>query len=105
MDDSSGLPSGVMVTIADGNLVPVSFEELADPQTKRTRIRQVDVESYAYQVARAYQIRLERADLENQVMLNQLAAVAKMPPAEFHQRYLQAATRLPDDTRETEGEE
>jgi 6-phosphofructokinase len=87
---------GVMVTLVSGNLVPMDFHEMIDPQTNRTRIRLVDLQSVSYRVARAYQIRLERADLDNPEMLARIAREAKMTPDQFRQRYLHAATRLVD---------
>lgn len=87
LDQSSDLPPGVMVTIQDSNLVPVPFEDLVDPKTNRTRIRQVILSSYTYHVARAYMIRLEMEDFENTEMLNALAWEAGMTPEQFRERY------------------
>ena len=87
LDTDRDLPNGVMVTLQAGNLVPMSFDEMVDPATNRTRIRQVDLTSYTYKVARAYMIRLERHDFESATMLAALAAEAKMSPQEFRQRY------------------
>ena len=78
---------GVMVTLQNGNLVPVPFENMIDPKTNRTRIRQVDLASYSYTVARAYMIRLEKEDFESPTMLAALAAEAKMTPRAFRERY------------------
>ena len=83
---------GVMVTLQDGNLVPVFFEDMVDPATRRTRIRTVDVDSYSYLVARAYMIRLEKDDFENPTQLQRLAAEAKMSVDEFRDRYRRVAT-------------
>ena len=60
----------------------------------RTQVRLVDVTSDEYAVGRAYQIRLERSDLDDQVTLARLVAEAQMSPNEFKTRYLRAATRL-----------
>ena len=87
LDSTRDLPNGVMVTLQAGNLVPVPFEDMIDPQTHRTRVRTVDLSSYSYHVARAYMIRLERADFESPATLTALAAEARMPPHEFRQRY------------------
>lgn len=87
LDSSQDLPTGVMVTLQAGNLVPVPFDDMIDPDTNRTRIRQVDLESYSYSVARAYMIRLERADFESPTMLAALAAEAKLTPDQFRKRY------------------
>ena len=91
-------PPGVMVTLVNGNLAPVDLAEFVDRETNRTQTRLVDVNTYAYQVARAYQIRLERSDLEDPAKLGKLAVEAKMTPEEFRTRYGQAATRLGEQT-------
>jgi len=89
-------PSAVMVSLVNGNLQAIDMHDMIDPQTNRTRIRTVDVQSDVYRVARAYMIRLERADLENPAMLQSLAAQAKLSPEEFCKRFERAATRLID---------
>jgi 6-phosphofructokinase 1 len=94
LDESCDLTDGVMVTIQSSNLVPMKFSEMIDPDTNRTRIRQVDVNSDGYRVARAYMIRLESSDLNNPVMLAKLAAAAKMNEADFKKKFMRAATRL-----------
>ena len=86
--------TGVIAALVNGNLATVDFADIIDPETNRTRIRLVNVNSDEYTVGRAYQIRLERSDLEDPVMLAKLAAAAHMPPAEFRTRYERAATRL-----------
>lgn len=87
LDSARDLPPGVMVTMQDGNLVPMTFEEMVDPKTNRTRIRQVDLDSYSYSVARAYMIRLEESDFESPTMLGALANEARMTPHQFRERY------------------
>ncbi len=83
---------GVMVTLQNGNLVPMFFEDMTDPVTNRTRIRTVDVNSYSYIVARAYMIRLEKSDFENAEQLQKLAAAARMDPEAFRRRYAHVVT-------------
>lgn len=85
---------GAMVTLVNGNLHPIDFHDIIDPVTNRTKVRVVDVTSDEYAVGRAYQIRLERSDLDDPVMLARLATEARMSPTEFNERYLRAATRL-----------
>ncbi len=87
LDSTRDLPAGVMVTLQAGNLVPVQFADMVEPATNRTRIRQVDMNSYSYSVARAYMIRLEKADFESPKMLAALAAEAKMTPQQFRERF------------------
>ncbi len=86
----------VMVTIVNGNVQPIDLHDLIDPRTNRTRTRVVDVNSDSYRVARAYQIRLEKQDLENPDILRRLAAEAQLSPEQFREIYKRAATRLPE---------
>lgn len=83
--------NAVMVSIKDGNLKPIEFHDMVDPETNRTRTRVVNVESDYYRVARAYMIRLEKSDLENPETLARIAAEAKLSPEEFRQRFALAA--------------
>ncbi|MBN2562256.1 MAG: 6-phosphofructokinase [Phycisphaerae bacterium] len=94
LDKSVDLAGGVMVTLQNGNIRPMSFADMIDPTTNRTRIRTVDINSDRYRVARAYMIRLETSDLEDRVMLARLASVAKLSEEEFAKRYRKAATRI-----------
>jgi len=86
--------TGVMVALVNGNLEAVEFKDIIQPDTNRTAVRLVDISSDEYTVGRAYQIRLEKADLENPLMLSKLAGAARMAPEEFKTRYARAATRL-----------
>lgn len=87
LESKMDLPNGVMVTLQDGNLVPIPFASMVDPATNRTAIRRVDMKSYSYTVGRAYMIRLEKSDFATPGMLATLAAEAKMTPPQFRDRY------------------
>lgn len=78
---------GGMVTIQDGELVPVPFDAMIDRATNRTRIRTVNLRSYSYHVARAYMIRLEKCDFESAEAISSLAAQAKLSVDEFRSRF------------------
>lgn len=78
--------SGAMIMLKDGNSIPIKFSDLLDPKTGKTRIRTVDINSDDYLMARRYMIRLEKEDLEGEV-LEKLAATAKMSPADFKNKF------------------
>jgi len=80
-------PGGALVCIDEGRLRYVDFAELMDPNTRRTRVRLVDLNATAYRVARHYMIRLEPEDFEDPAQLAQLAQVARMDPQAFRARY------------------
>ena len=80
--------SGVLITRqTDGSIVPVPFAELADAETGRTRVRRVDVSTDSFASARALQVRVESADLEDPERLAAIAAAANLTPDEARQRY------------------
>jgi ATP-dependent phosphofructokinase / diphosphate-dependent phosphofructokinase len=88
LDDASGAHEvGAMVTIQDGQLVPLRFGTFNDPETGRPRVRTVNVDSESYRVAREYMIRLEREDLDTPTKLRDIASAANMAPQEFADRY------------------
>ena len=79
--------SGVVITFVGGTMVPRPFQDMIDPKTKKMRPRHVDVAGETYEVARRYMIRLEKHDFDSAVRLEQLAAVVKMSPAQFKERF------------------
>jgi len=78
--------SGAMIMLKDGKSIPIKFADLIDPVTKKTRIRTVEIDSDDYHMARRYMIRLEKEDLEGE-MLAKLAAAVKMQPEDFKKRF------------------
>ncbi|MBV8603016.1 MAG: 6-phosphofructokinase [Candidatus Eremiobacteraeota bacterium] len=78
--------SGALIALSGGRMVPVTLEELTDPQTGRIRVRLVDVTTESYEVARKYMIRLEAADLE-EPRLSRLSVQTKLSPQEFATRF------------------
>ena len=63
------------------------FGSFSDPQTGRVRIRQVNVESSSYRVAREYMIRLDRRDLDDPDKLRPIAAAAGLALEAFRDRF------------------
>src|SRR5262249_8006835 len=85
--DGGGADPGAMITIQEDHMVPLPFDALTDPETGKTRVRQVDLSSNSYRVAKEYMIRLEREDLDDPAKLDPIAAAAKVTPAEFRERF------------------
>jgi len=78
--------TGSMITLDEGRLRPVSFVEMTDPATGKTKVRLVDIGSEAYEVGRKYMIRLEKEDFEPRAV-EALAKAAKMTDSEFKKRF------------------
>jgi 6-phosphofructokinase 1 len=93
--DDERIQFGGIVSTDGGSLRTVPFEDMRDPETGRTRVRLVDVNSLHYRVACEYMIRLEQEDLEDSRFLRQLADVAGMTTEEFLKQYAAAARVAP----------
>jgi 6-phosphofructokinase 1 len=78
---------GAIISFVDGRMNPLPFEQMLDPKTGRMQNRRVNVDGEAYECALAYMIRLEREDFEDAKKLGKLAAVIKVTPEEFTQRF------------------
>ncbi len=76
-----------MISVDNGKLHPIPFEDIIDPETKKTAVRYVDIQSDSYIVARSYMVRLEKRDLDDPKLLPRLAAAARMTPKEFVSRF------------------
>jgi 6-phosphofructokinase len=85
--DAGDEDPGAMITIQEDHMVPLPFDALIDPATGKTRVRQVDLSSNSYRVAKEYMIRLEREDLDDPAKLAQIAAAANVTSDEFRERF------------------
>ena len=84
---------GSMITIQEGDMVPLPFGSFSDPETRRVRIRLANCESSSYRVAREYMIRLDPEDLEDPEKLRPIAAASGLTPQAFRDRYAYLAKR------------
>jgi len=82
----------IMVSVQNGQFVPIPFASLVDPATGRTRVRYVDTASLRYRVARRYMTRLTSEDFANAEQLAGLAAATGMTPAAFRGRFERLVT-------------
>ena len=79
--------SGAMVSIQGGRLVPIPFDDLKEPETGKTQVRLVNINSEGFRVARAYMIRLEAEDFAHAAWVDRLADAAHLTPGAFRQRF------------------
>jgi 6-phosphofructokinase len=77
----------VMVSMQGGQVVPIPFTQLLDPQTGRAKIRLVDIHSARYAIARRYMIRLRRDDFDQPSELAKFAATAGVSVEEFRRQF------------------
>ena len=78
---------GAVVSVVGGQLLPLRFEDMINPETQRMRPRVVDTGSVTYECARQYMTRLEPEDFTDAEFLGRLAAVVKLTPEQFRERF------------------
>jgi 6-phosphofructokinase 1 len=76
-----------LISMQQGRFKPVPFHDVMDRETGRMRVRMVDIDSDRYRIAYAYMLRLKRHDFDDGSQLGQLAAAAKMTPAQFRSEF------------------
>jgi 6-phosphofructokinase len=76
-----------MVSVQEGKLVPISFRDIQEPGTGKTRVRMVNTDSEGYRVAREYMIRLEAKDFEDPAWIEKMADAGNLTPEEFRARF------------------
>ena len=91
--------SNAMITMQGGKFVPVPFREILDPDTGRTRIRLVDIQSTRYAIARRYMIRLKLEDFENADELERLAATCGLSVPAFREQFEYLVHLQPEDQK------
>jgi ATP-dependent phosphofructokinase / diphosphate-dependent phosphofructokinase len=78
---------GAIISFVGGRMEPLPFETMLNPVTRRMLPRKVDVDGEAYECARRYMIRLERADFEEPQKLARIAGAAGMGAEQFRSRF------------------
>ncbi len=73
--------------VLNGKLAALPFSQIIDVATGKPFIRQVDIDSDRYKIARSYMIRLRREDLEDPLELDLLAAAANLSQEEFRAQF------------------
>jgi 6-phosphofructokinase 1 len=76
-----------MVSVQEGRLVPIPFQDIQEPGTGKTRVRMVNIDSEGYRVAREYMIRLESKDFDDEAWLEKMAAAGNMTSEEVLKRF------------------
>ena len=75
------------VTIQGTQVVPIPFTEMMDPETGRTEIRKVDLDSFIYRSACKLMIRFMPEDAQDEELLARMAANTKLSLDEFRCRF------------------
>ncbi len=79
--------SGAMITIQRGRFQPVPFADILDKETHRTRVRNVDINTDSYKIARRYMIRLRKDDFSKPAVIDEFAAIAGLDAETFRREF------------------
>ncbi|MDP8240278.1 MAG: diphosphate--fructose-6-phosphate 1-phosphotransferase [Candidatus Hatepunaea meridiana] len=76
-----------LISVQNGRFVPMHFEDITDPDTGRSRIRMVNVNSEGFKVAQHYMTRLTTDDFTVPKKLTELASVTGIESNEFRKEF------------------
>ncbi len=79
--------SNATITIQGNRVVPIPFADMMDPETGRTEVRKVNVDSFTYHSAHKLMIRLKPEDAENEELWKKMAAQTTLSTEEFKERF------------------
>ncbi|MCE1252847.1 MAG: 6-phosphofructokinase [Anaerolineae bacterium] len=79
--------SNAIITLQQGQIVPIAYQDIINPETGRTAVRNVDINSYRYQSAYKFMTRLKPEHAHDEVLFENLAGLTTLSKAEFKDRY------------------
>jgi len=79
--------AGAMISLVEGNLNPIPFHQIMDPDSGKKTIRLVNTYSYNYKVARAFMTLLQPSELNNPNQLSKFSSIAKMDVNTFKKHF------------------
>ncbi len=88
--------SNATITIQKDHVVPIPFDEMMDPNTGRTEVRMVNVDSFTFQSAYKFMIRLRNEHADDDMLLARMASFTNLSAEQFMTRYgylMEAAPR------------
>ena len=78
--------SGAIVTVDKGKLIPIKFADIINKEG-RIKVREVDIDSDSYKVARKYMIRIEQSDFDELKNVARLALIGNLSTKEFIDKF------------------
>jgi len=79
--------TNAMITIQQNQVQPIPYTELMDPETGRTGVRMVNIDSFTYRSARKFMIRLDAQDFQDDALLDAIAGQVNISAKEFIKRF------------------
>jgi ATP-dependent phosphofructokinase / diphosphate-dependent phosphofructokinase len=79
--------SHATITIQSGKVVPIPFDSMMDPQTGRTEVRMVDVDSAQYHSATKLMVKLGPDNADDDLLISRMAGLTNLTPEQFMARF------------------
>ncbi len=79
--------SNATITLQQNQVVPIPSETMMDPATGRTEVRMVNIDSFTYESAYKFMIRLKPQHAHDEMFWARLAMQTNLTPDEFKARY------------------
>lgn len=79
--------SNATITIQQNQVVPMPFEQIMDPETGRTVVRLVNIDSFTYRSAYKFMIRLKPQHAHDNMLLARMAAHTNLTLDQFKARF------------------
>lgn len=76
-----------IIALADDRVIPIPFEQMMDPETGRTQVRKVRIDSFAYQSSLKFQIRIKPQHANDEAFWERLAAQTNLTVEQFKARF------------------
>ena len=76
-----------IIARADDRIIPLPFESMMDPETGRTQVRKVRIDSFAYQSSLRFQIRLKPQHANDEELWERMAAQTNLTTEQFKARF------------------
>jgi 6-phosphofructokinase 1 len=79
--------TNAIITLQQGQMVPIQYQEIISQATGRTEVRRVDTNSYRYSTACKFMTRLKPEHNENNPLFEKLAELTHLTVEQFKERY------------------
>jgi len=79
--------TNAIITVQNSQIVPISYDEMIDPETGRTEVRMVDTSSYRYRSSYKSMARLKPEHARDEALFERLAALTNLTCQEFKERF------------------
>jgi 6-phosphofructokinase 1 len=79
--------TNAIITLQNNHIVPIPYDEMIDPETGRTEVRLVNIDSYRYQSSYKFMARLKPEHAGDREFFERLAALTNLSTEAFIQRF------------------